>query len=140
MWTHGRGLPADCPLSVLKGAPEPVVKINNTLGTITLTTEYFANLVGSTATTSFGVSGMANSGPVEGFRSLLFGSDFPEKGVRVSERGGNLNIDIHIRVIYGMNISAIVESISQKVKYAVEEATGLRVDSINVYVDELESE
>lgn len=117
-----------------------MVKISNTHGTITLTTEYFANLVGTTATTSFGVSGMASSGPIEGMRSLLFGSDFPEKGVRVFERNGNLKIDIHIRVVYGMNISAIVESISQKVKYAVEEATGLRVDSINVFVDELEAE
>lgn len=117
-----------------------MVKIKTPLGTVSLTSEYFANLVGNIAGDSYGVKGMATSGPIEGLRANIFKKDFPEKGVRVYERGGNFTIDIHIKVVYGVNITAIVESLSQKVKYTVEQATGLDVHVINIFVDEMVAE
>ena len=44
---------------------------------------------------------------------------------------------MHIAVSYGVNINAIVDSIVNKVRYTVEEATELRVSKVNVYVDAL---
>ena len=38
---------------------------------------------------------------------------------------------------YGLNIAAIVRSITHKVKYAVEDATGLKVQRIDVCVDDI---
>ncbi|WP_395588158.1 Asp23/Gls24 family envelope stress response protein [Pseudomonas syringae group genomosp. 7] len=46
---------------------------------------------------------------------------------------------MHIIVTYGLNISAIVKSIVNKVRYTVEEATGLEVRQLNVYVDGMKS-
>ena len=117
-----------------------MVKISKPLGSVILSSEYFANLVGNITTTCFGVIGMSNSSPIEGIRSLLFGSNFPEKGVVVFERNSRLVIELHIRVVYGMNISEVTKSITHKVKYNVEEVTGLSVGSINVFVDEMEAE
>lgn len=117
-----------------------MVKIATPLGTITISSEYFANLVGHHVASSYGVKGMANSDTVQGIRSFLFKNNFPEKGVRVYERGGNLDIELHIKVVYGVNIAAIVDSIANKVKYVVEQATGLRVNAVNVYVDEMAAE
>lgn len=117
-----------------------MVKLTTSLGAITLTNEYFANLVGSVASSCYGVVGMVNKNPVEGLRSLLFGSDFPEKGVKVSQDSNRLEIEIHIKVLYGLNITAIVKSISNKVRYAVENATGLQVETVNVSVDEMLAE
>ncbi|MEG2083605.1 MAG: Asp23/Gls24 family envelope stress response protein, partial [Oscillospiraceae bacterium] len=77
------------------------------------------------------------SGAVEGLRTLMFGQNFPEKGVRVSEKEGKLVIELHIKIVYGVNIAAIVESIANKVKYAVEQSSGLIVRSVDVYVDEM---
>ncbi len=114
-----------------------MVKIATELGAVTLSPEFFANLVGMAASQCYGVKGMATSGPVEGIRSLLFGQNFPDKGVRVSEAGGKLKIELHIKVVYGVNIAAIVESIAAKVKYAVEQTSGLSVSTVNVFVDEL---
>lgn len=54
--------------------------------------------------------------------------------------GDRLIVDLHISVIYGMNISAIAKSIDNKVRYTVEEATGLRVRKVNVFVDGMKSE
>ena len=70
---------------------------------------------------------------------MIFGSDFPDKGVRVTEDSGKLVIELHIKVTYGLNISAIVKSITHKVKYVVEDATGLQVKKINVSVDDIVS-
>ena len=51
-----------------------------------------------------------------------------------------LIVDLHISVIYGMNISAIAKSIVNKVRYTVEEATGLAVKKVNVFVDNMQAE
>lgn len=51
--------------------------------------------------------------------------------------GGGLVIDLHIAVTYGVNISAIVKSIVNKVRYTVEEATGFQVAKVNVFVDDM---
>ena len=50
---------------------------------------------------------------------------------------GQLVVDIHIAVTYGININAIVQSIVQNVRYTVEECTGFKVARVNVYVDEM---
>ena len=117
-----------------------MVKIATAMGTVTLTSDFFANLVGGVASNCYGVKGMVTSGPIEGIRTLLFGSNFPERGVRVSERGGELVIEVHIKVVYGVKISAIVDSISNKLKYTVENVTGLSVGAVDVYVDEMDAE
>ena len=48
-----------------------------------------------------------------------------------------LVIELHIKVTFGLNIAAIVRSITHKVKYAVEDATGLKVQRIDVCVDDI---
>ena len=42
--------------------------------------------------------------------------------------------------VYGMNIAAIAKSIVNKVRYTVEEATGLTVKKVNVFVDGMKPE
>ena len=44
---------------------------------------------------------------------------------------------MHIVISYGLNISAIVQSIVNKVRYTVEESTGLEVKKVNVFVDSM---
>ena len=46
-------------------------------------------------------------------------------------------VDIHIAVTYGLNISSVVKSIVGKVRYVAEEATGLQVSKVNVFVDDM---
>ena len=58
-----------------------------------------------------------------------------EKGVTVRYKKEKLYIDLHISVMYGVNVSTIVKSIIHKVRYAVEEETDLTVDKVNVFVD-----
>ena len=64
-------------------------------------------------------------------------SDYPEKGVRVTQEDGRLVIELHIAVSYGLNISTAARSISHRVKDEVEQATGLKVARVVVSVDDV---
>lgn len=114
-----------------------MIKIENHLGVIEISNAYFANLVGHVASECFGVSGLVNSTPSQGIRRFLSGKDTEDKGVRVRSSGGQLLIDLHIAVTYGLNISAIVKSIINKVTYMVEAASGLTVSKVNVYIADM---
>lgn len=113
-----------------------MIRIENHLGHIEINDNYFSALIGHTVTACFGVAGMANSGASQGLRSFFFRRrHYLDQGVQVKSTGSDLLIDLHIIVTYGVNISAIVDSIVNKVRYTVEQATGLTVLKVNVYVD-----
>lgn len=116
-----------------------MICFENPNGTIEVTHEYFSNLIGYAASSCYGVAGMAASSPAQGLYSI-FGQNKLDRGVKVKPISGELAIDLHIVVTYGVNITAIVKSIIKKVRYTVEEATGLKVESVNVFVDGMKHE
>lgn len=101
-----------------------MIRIENHLGTIEISQEYFRYLVGNAAASCYGVAAMVKSGPKQGLRSVFSKRSYADDGIRVHGESDRLIIDLHISVIYGMNISAIAKSIVNKVRYTVEEATG----------------
>ena len=117
-----------------------MIRIENHMGTIEISQEYFSYLVGNAVSACYGVAGMVRSGPRQGLRSVLSRRAYADDGVRVRSDGDSLIVDVHISVIYGMNISAIAKSIVNKVRYTVEEATGLTVKKVNVFVDGMKPE
>lgn len=114
-----------------------MIKFYNPLGKVCMTSDYFAGLVGVAAQSCYGVCGMATGGTSVSLKTIVLGTNYPDKGVRVTEEDGKLVIELHIKVTYGLNIAAIVRSITHKVKYAVEDATTLKVERIDVYVDDI---
>ena len=112
-----------------------MIQIENRLGTVEISSYYFANLVGHAASSCFGVAGMVDTNATQTLRSIASKGDLPDKGVSVRYVSCALQIDLHIAVVYGINISAIVRSIVSEVRYAVEQSTGFKVDKINVFVD-----
>lgn len=112
-----------------------MIRLENHLGTIEISQEYFACLIGNAASSCFGVAGMCKASAKQGIRRLLSKQTHLDEGVQVRVDNKQLVIDLHITVIYGMNIAAITKSIVNKVRYTVETATGLEVKRVNVYVD-----
>ncbi|MDL2233747.1 Asp23/Gls24 family envelope stress response protein [Ruminococcaceae bacterium OttesenSCG-928-L11] len=115
-----------------------MIRVDNHMGTIEISEHYFANLIGKAASECFGVVGMVNSTASQEFRSAVRGA-VPDKGVCVKNKGGELEIDLHICVMYGVNIAAIVKSIIHKVTYTVENACGLTVAKVNVYIADMKT-
>lgn len=117
-----------------------MIRIENHLGTIEISQEYFSVLVGTAVSGCYGVTGMVKSGARQGLRSVLTRRSHADDGVRVRSDGNKLVVDLHIAVVHGMNISAIAKSIVNKVRFTIEEATGLQVKKVNVFVDSMKAE
>ena len=117
-----------------------MLKLENHLGTTTITTEYFAGLIGNVVSSCYGVVGISASTPMQGMLRRVSGRSTPAQGVKIKAIGDKLVVDIHIKVLYGLNVSAIVKSIMNKVRYAVSQAVGLQVAKINVFVDDMAAE
>lgn len=112
-----------------------MIKLENHLGWIDISHEFLVNLIVNTATNCFGVAGMSNCNNRQGLKAKLLHKEPLDKGILVRYKKEKLIVDLHILVIYGMNISAVVKSIINKVRYAVEEVTGITVSSVNVFID-----
>ena len=110
-----------------------MIKITNPMGKISLTEDYFASLIGNAITSCYGVAGMIPTGK-QRIRKLLTRKEYTDTGIVVTGNIDKINVDLYITVMYGVNINAISKSIVHKVKYTVEEATGIQVNKVTVHV------
>ena len=116
-----------------------MVCIQNHVGKITISPEYFTELIGNTVRKCFGVISMNVSGIRETFLAMIRRKkkDSAPRGVKVRFVKDKLIIDLHISLMYGVNMNAVVRSIINKVGYTVEQSTGICVEKVNVYVDSI---
>ena len=103
-------------------------------GSIIIETDVIAKIAGYVTTSCYGVVGMAYRSKTDEFANLLK-KDNIAKGIKVASKDKKLMIDIHIIVEYGTNITAVCNSIINRVKYQVKELTGLEVETVNVYAE-----
>ncbi len=109
-------------------------KIENANGIITISNDVIATIAGDAATRCYGVVGMAVRNKKDGIASLLK-RDAMSKGIKVTNEDGELTIDVHVIVGYGVNIKTTSESIIESVIYNVESVTGFKVKGVNVNVE-----
>jgi uncharacterized alkaline shock family protein YloU len=81
---------------------------------------------------SYGVVGLAPKNITDGIVSTI--TREPLRGVSVRYTGEDIDIDIHIIVEYGTRINSVAQSVGNTVRFHVEKALGLRVNSVNVHV------
>lgn len=110
------------------------IEIKNENGTINISSDAIATVAGVAATECYGIVGMAVKNVKDGIVHLLKRESY-KKGVSVTSQDEGLNIDLHIIVLYGTNITAIADSVISTVKYAVEEHTGLSVNNVGIFVE-----
>lgn len=107
------------------------------LGTINISTPYLTKLIGNAVTSCFGVVGMLPGTNRQRLFGLVSKSQKLDTGIAVTGNTDSIDVELHIVVTYGMNINAIAASISEKVKYVVNEATGITVDKVIIKVDDI---
>jgi len=81
---------------------------------------------------SYGVVGLAPKNLADGIVSTI--TREPARGVSVRYKGEEIDIDIHIIVEYGTRINSVAESVASIVRFHVERALGLHVNTVNVHV------
>ena len=117
-----------------------MVKLENHLGEIEISHKYLEGLVRGALATCYGIAGLAVPAKKKSLLSQMLRRDPKERGVVIRAKGEKLAIDLHIVVTYGMNISAIVKSITHKVRFTVEENTGFSVARVNVFVEDMKTQ
>lgn len=114
-----------------------MIKINNHIGTIGISSKYLYSLISQTAESCFGVAGMNSFGAVQSMNSFVRKNHASNNGVIIKQNDNRVTIDLHITVTYGVNAVAISDSIAHKVSYVVSDLAGIEVESVNVYIDGL---
>ncbi|MCI5727466.1 MAG: Asp23/Gls24 family envelope stress response protein [Clostridium sp.] len=109
-----------------------MVGFSNEIGSISYSNEVIGKLVGLSTMECYGVVGMVSKG--SGFWELMKMENL-SKGVKVTLVDEyKLNIELFVMVQYGNKISEIASNIIQKVRYNIENYTGLKVSEITVNV------
>ena len=111
-----------------------MISYETRLGSVSISNEYFAKLIGHAVSSCYGVAGMVAKG-TQWWKEVLYRREFVDKGILVRGDCQSVNVDLHIVVTYGVNINAIAKSIVHKVKYTVEDATGINVEKVTVHID-----
>ncbi len=103
------------------------------LGTLRISGEAVAQIVGHTAAECYGVVGMAG----KGLKRLLT-RDKLTQGIEVSANGdGDLLIDLHVVVEYGLNLAEVAATVRSRVAYEIERLTWLRVAAVEVHIEDV---
>ena len=102
------------------------------LGSVRIADEVIASIAGIAAVDVPGVVGMS-SGLIGGM-AVMMGKKNPSKGVKVQVGAREVAVDLYIIVEYGLRIPDVALQVQEKVKEAVEIATGLSVIEVNVHV------
>ncbi|HVN14137.1 MAG TPA: Asp23/Gls24 family envelope stress response protein [Anaerolineales bacterium] len=103
-----------------------------TLGGIHISPNAVAAIAYHATLQSYGVVGLAPKNLADGFVHTI--TREPSRGVTVHYDGENIDIDIYIIVEYGTRINSVAESVANSVRFNVEKALGLKVNSVNIHV------
>ncbi len=109
------------------------VKIINENGSLLIDDQVIATIAGVSAMECYGIVGMASKNATEGFFELVKKEQLT-RGIKVNVKENKVILDLHVIVQFGVKVSVVAENIISKVKYNVENFTGLEVEKVNIYV------
>ena len=110
--------------------------MNTHMGNVSIDNEVIAQYAGSVAMECFGIVGMAGINVKDGLVKLLK-MDSMTRGINVSIKNNKLTLNFHVIVAYGVSILAVTDNLISNVKYKVEEFTGIEIEKINIFVEEI---
>ena len=116
-----------------------VEEVENGKEGIKISSDVIAVIAGVAVSEVQGVSSMAG-GFAGGISEVLSGKKNLAKGIKVDTTDNKAKIDVNIIVEYGARIPDVAFEIQNRVKTAVENMTGLKVEEVNVHVQGVNTE
>ena len=116
-----------------------VEEVENVAEGIKISSDVIAVIAGVAVSEIPGVFGMAG-GFAGGITEVLKGKKNLAKGIKVEATNNKTKIDVNIIVEYGARIPDVAFDIQNRVKTAVENMTGLKVEEVNVHVQGVNTE
>lgn len=109
------------------------------LGSIRITDKVIAVCAAKAALETNGVYGLVSDFS-DTIQKNILGKTSESRGVKISQNGGEIVIDLHITVEYGVKIPSVAWNIQERVKREVEELTGMTVTFVNIHVQAIHFE
>ena len=116
-----------------------IEEVENGTEGIKISSDVIAVIAGVAVSEVPGVFGMAG-GFAGGITEVLKGKKNLAKGIKVDTTDNKAKIDVNIIVEYGSRIPDVAFEIQNRVKTAVENMTGLKVEEVNVHVQGVNTE
>ncbi|MGH3135977.1 MAG: Asp23/Gls24 family envelope stress response protein [Gaiellaceae bacterium] len=104
------------------------------LGSIAVSMEAIAQIVGQAAAESYGVVALAGRGRLS--RLIPWGI---KKGVDVEQRNGELAVELHIVVEHGLKLAEVAATVRSRVQYELERMLGVPIAALEVHIDGVRS-
>ena len=102
------------------------------LGGIHISPNAVATIAYHATLESYGVVGLAPKNLADGLVHTI--TREPSRGVTVRYDGESIDIDVYVIVEYGTRVNAVADSVANTVRFHVEKALGLKVNSVNVHI------
>ena len=99
-------------------------------GNVKISEDVICTIIGVAVKEADGVSAVA---PRSG-TGLIPSKKNTQKGIRVELHGGQLVVDLNVNVKFGVKIHEAVSKVQSTVKQTLEAMAGVRVSSVNVFV------
>lgn len=109
------------------------IKKDNEVGIVKISDEVVEVIAGLAASEIDGIEGLSTT-LVGGITQILSGKKNVSKGIKVIMEEDSATIDLSVVVKYGIRIVDVAEKVQENVKKSVELMTGLKVKSVNVYI------
>lgn len=113
--------------------------VSEDLGSIRITDKVIAVCAAKAALETNGVYGLVSDFS-DTIQKNILGKTSESRGVKISQNGGEIVIDLHITVEYGVKIPSVAWNIQERVKREVEELTGMTVTFVNIHVQAIHFE
>lgn len=110
------------------------IKIHKELGDISIDTEVISTIAGLSAMECYGLVGMTYKSARSGIAKILKGEHL-SKGVEVKVQEDGVQINLYVIIQFGTKISVVAENIIERVKYGVENLTGINVLEVNLNIE-----
>ncbi|MEG0255091.1 MAG: Asp23/Gls24 family envelope stress response protein [Vagococcus sp.] len=110
------------------------VKIKTQTGTIEISNDVIATVVGGAATDIYGIVGMASKNQIKDNLNDILGKENYSRGVVVRQEENGVAVDVYIMVSYGTKISEVSRNVQEKVKYNLETMLGVVANSVNIFI------
>lgn len=113
------------------------INVSSKLGNIMISNEVIAEVIGLSAMECPGVIGMASKKRLKDGMAELLKRENYSRGIVVKTEEDKMIVDLHIVVLYGVNISEIAKSVQSRVKLSLESMIGISFDAINVLIEDV---
>ncbi len=108
--------------------------INGRGGKVSIGVDVISMFAGSVAVECFGIVGFGATSMTDGIVHLLKKEKIT-KGINARIQDGQIELDFHLIISYGVNIPAVIDNLTETVTYRVEKFSGMKLKDINIFIE-----